>query len=78
MHWTIEVDDDVAKNVAAVAAERGVAPEEVAGEVVAQRYATRRRKLSFIGMGHSGHSDTAERHEEIIREAFSDKTAREA
>lgn len=25
--WTIEVDDDVAKRVAGVAAERGVAPE---------------------------------------------------
>ena len=71
---TIEVPDDVAERVAEAAAERGVASEELVGQVVAESFPARRR-LSFIGMGRSGRSDTAERHQEIIREAFADKTA---
>jgi predicted transcriptional regulator len=32
--WTIEVDDEVAKRVAELAADRGVAPETLAAEAV--------------------------------------------
>jgi len=73
--WTIEVDEDVAERVAQVAAERGIAPEALAADTVADSFPPRRR-LSFIGMGHSGGGESiAERHEEIIREHFSKKTA---
>ncbi len=74
--FTIEVPDDVAERVAGAAAERGVAAEELASQVLAEQFPARRR-LSFIGMGHSGHTDTASRHKELRREAFSNKTARD-
>lgn len=72
----VEVPDDVAQRVAAVAAERGVAPEALAGQVLAQSFPARRR-LGFIGMGRSGHDDTSERHKEIIDEAFASKSSDE-
>ena len=40
---TIEVPDDVAERVKAAAAERGVAPEQVAGEAVADQSRRARR-----------------------------------
>lgn len=64
---TVELDDEVAKRVLDAAAERGVAPEAVAAEAVSERFPPRRR-LSFIGMGRSGHTDTARRHDEILWE----------
>ncbi|MGI8809815.1 MAG: CopG family transcriptional regulator [Acidimicrobiales bacterium] len=73
---TIELDDEVAKRVLDAAAERGVAPEAVAAEAVSERFPSRRR-LSFIGMGHSGRTDTARRHDEILRDYFVDKAARD-
>ena len=77
VHWTIEVPDDVAERVAGVAAERGVAPEELAGEVVVEQFAER-RKIGFIGIGHSGRGDLSRRVKELRREAFANKTARDA
>lgn len=73
---TIEVPDDVAERVNAAAAERGVAPEALAGQVVVESFPPR-RKLSFIGIGSSGQPgpSVAERHKEIRREHFADKTA---
>ena len=73
---TIELDDEVAKRVADTAADRGVAPEAVAAEAVTERFPPR-RKLSFVGIGRSGHTDTGRRHKEIIREHFANKTARD-
>lgn len=71
---TIEVPDDVAERVADAAAQQGVAPEQLVGRVVSEQFPPRRR-LSFIGIGRSGRTDTAERHKEIIRETFGDKAA---
>ena len=70
VHWTIEVPDDVAEKVAAVAAERGVAPEALVGEDVVERYATRRRKLSFVGIGESVSGRTAADADEMLAEGF--------
>ena len=80
--WTIEVDDEVAKRVAGVAADRGVTPEDVAAELVVSGALTaswRRRRFAFIGMGDSG-SDGGEigrRHREEIRDSLAHKSARE-
>lgn len=71
---TIEVPDDVAERVVDAAAQRGVAPEELVGQVLTEQFPPRRR-LSFIGMGRSGHTDTSERAKEIVGEAFAKKTA---
>ncbi len=73
---SVEVPDDVAQRVAAAAAQRGAAPEALAGEVLAQSLPVQRR-LGFIGIGRSGHDDTSERHEEIIAEAFAFKSSNE-
>lgn len=72
----IEVPDDIAERVADAAAQQGVAPEQLVGQMVSEQFPSRRR-LSFIGIGRSGRTDTAERHKEIVREAFADTTADE-
>lgn len=73
---SVEVPDDVAQRVAVAAAERGVAPEAMAAEVLAQSFPARRR-LGFIGIGRSAHDDTSERHKEVIAEAFAHKSSNE-
>lgn len=80
--WTIEVDDEVAERVAGEAAERGVAPEQVAAELVASgalSASRRRQRFAFIGMGDSGPAggDFGRRHREVIRDSSADKSARE-
>ena len=42
VHFTIEVPDDVAENVIAAAAERGITPEELVAEVVCEAFPARR------------------------------------
>jgi predicted transcriptional regulator len=67
--WTIEVDDDVAKRVADAAAERGVAPEQVAGEAIAEKFPAR-RKLSFASLGRSSTGRRAAEDEDMLAEGF--------
>ncbi|HSH62015.1 MAG TPA: hypothetical protein VK988_20680 [Acidimicrobiales bacterium] len=69
---TIEVDDKVAERVAEVAAQRGVASEELASEVVTEQFPPR-RKLGFIGLGHSGRGDLSGRVKELRRELAGEK-----
>lgn len=65
---TIEVPDDVAKRVADAAAERGLAPEALAGEVLAEHFA--RRKLSFASLGRSTTGRRAADDEDMLAEGF--------
>ena len=73
---TIEVPDDVAQRVADAAAERGVAPEKLAGEVLAEQFPAHRGP-SFIGIGASGQrgESVAEQHKEIRQDSFADTSA---
>lgn len=71
---TIEVDDKVAQRVAEAAAERGVPPEQLAGEVVAERFPPR-RKLGFVGLGRSGRGDLSSRVKELRAEVAKEKLA---
>lgn len=73
----IEVDDEVAQRVAEEAAERGVAPEQLAGEAVAERFGSRPR-LGFIGLGHSGRADGSGRVKELRAELAEEKLKRMA
>jgi len=73
---TIELPDDVAARVAEAAAEAGVAPEELAGQVIASSFPSPRR-LGFIGMGRSGRGDLSERVKELRREVAEEKLADE-
>jgi predicted transcriptional regulator len=69
-HWTIEIDDDVAQRVADEATRRGVAPEALVGETVAEKFAPRRRRLAFAGIGSSGTSRGAAHTDELLAEGF--------
>ena len=71
---TIELDDEVAKRLVDAAAERGVAAEAVAAEAVSERFPARRR-LSFVGMGHSGGAGLSGRVRELRREMAGEKLA---
>lgn len=67
---TIEVDDQVAERVAEAAAARGVAPEQLAGEAVAEKFGTQRRRLGFVGIGRSTSGRRAAEDEEMLAEGF--------
>jgi hypothetical protein len=74
----VVVPDEIAERLASEAAERGTSPEDVAAEVLRTHALSRTggHRLSFIGIGRSRSRDSiAERHEEIIRDHFADKTA---
>lgn len=67
---TIEVPDDVAARVADEAAKRGVAPETLAGEVVAGEFRARHRRLAFAGIGSSASGRRAAESDEMLSEGF--------
>jgi hypothetical protein len=74
----VTVSEEIAQRLASEAAERGTSTEDVAAEVLRLHAPWRSggHRLGFIGIGRSGSRDsTAERHEEIIRDHFADKTA---
>lgn len=64
---TIEVPDDVAERVNAAAAEQGIAPEQLAGQVVVEQFPARRR-LSFAAIGSSSSGRRAAEAEELLAE----------
>lgn len=66
---TIEVPDDVAQRVTAAAAERGVAPEALAGEVLAEQFPAR-RELGFVSLGRSTSGRRAAEDEDMLTEGF--------
>ena len=68
--WTIELDEQVAERVVQAAAEQGVAPEQLAGQVVAQRFGARRRRLAFAAVGASGSPRGAAQADELLAEGF--------
>lgn len=65
----LTVPEETAERLANEAAERGTSAEDVAAEVLIE-HAAGKRRLRFIGIGHSGQPDAAARSEEIIREQF--------
>ena len=67
---TIEVPDDVAERMKAAAAERGVATEQLLGEVAAEQFPARRRRLAFAAVGASRSSRGAAEADELLAEGF--------
>ena len=55
----VDLPNGVSQRVADEAARRGVAPEELVVEVVAQRFSTP-RPLGIVGLGVRGRSDISE------------------
>lgn len=74
---TIEIDDAVAKRVADSAADRGVAPEQLAADAVTEKFAPVRRRFRFVGMGHSGRDDLSARMRELRSDLAAEKLADE-
>lgn len=71
---TIEVPDDVAARLVAVAVERGVTSEQLAAEVVVEAFAAGRR-LSFAGIGRSSTGRTAQEAEDMLRDGFAQEAS---
>jgi len=66
---TVEVEEALATRVAAAAAERGVAPEALAAEVLAERFPPR-RTLGFVSLGRSTSGRRAAEDEDMLAEGF--------
>ena len=66
---TVEVDEDVARRVVAAASERGVAPEALAAEVLAEQFGPR-RTLGFVSLGRSSSGLRASEDEDVLAEGF--------
>jgi hypothetical protein len=76
----VTVPDDVAERLTERARQRRTTPEQLAGEAVRSFVGPFEpaggHRLSFIGIGRSGAREPiAERHEEIIRDHFTNKSA---
>jgi hypothetical protein len=77
----VHLSEALARRVEAVAAERGMSPEQVAVEAIEARLGTVEaagRAPSFIGIGASGTTEPiGRRHREVLREHLADKHARD-
>lgn len=74
MSLVVGLPDDLARKVVALAAQRHLSPEQVAVEAIEAQWPARRR-LSFIGLGHSGRPDLSEHVAELRHELADDKLA---
>lgn len=75
---TLNLPEELARRIEAVAAARHQSPEQVALEAIEAQLPVR-RQLSFSAVGSSGPGggDIARRHREIIAEELADKSARD-
>ncbi len=76
---SIELPDDLASRLEKAAAERGMPAEQLALELLdaSVPVSSSRKRFGFVGIGDSGPGggDIGRRHREVIREAYSKKTA---
>lgn len=81
MSLTVELPDEALRRLEAEAARRGVGIDVVIAELATQLPAgeptgeAHGHRFSFTAIGASGRSDGSERHAEIIRTAYDDKSA---
>lgn len=74
MSVTVELPEEIAERLRVLAAAKGITVEQAALEMITAQLPGPRR-LSFAGIGDSGHDDTSERHHEIIRDAHAQPEA---
>ena len=65
---SVESADEIAERLRVLAAAKGITIAQAAIEAITAQLPGPRR-LSFAGIGDSGHDDTADRHREIITDA---------
>jgi len=66
---TVFLEEGAERDLKALAARRGEPLASLVREAIADylvHQGSEARELSFVGAGHSGHSDIAERHEELL------------
>jgi predicted transcriptional regulator len=68
MSLVVHLSEELSRRVEEIAAERNQSPEQVAVEAIEAQLPARRR-LKFIGMGHSGQPEGSENLKELRREA---------
>jgi hypothetical protein len=68
MPVTVELPDELADRLRVLAAAKGITIDHAAIEVISAQFRGPLR-LSFAGIGDSGHDDTAALHREIIDDA---------
>jgi hypothetical protein len=66
---TVEIPEEVARRVADAAAAKGVDPEVLAGQVLAESFPSR-RSLGFIALGRSTSGRHASDDEDMLAEGF--------
>ena len=71
---SVELSDEVLARLRAEADRRKVTVENVIAELAARLPGEGEHRFSFMGLGASG---TAERHDDVIRDAYPGKTAAE-
>ncbi len=74
MSVTVELPQEIAERLRVYAAAKGITVEAAALEMIASQLPGPRR-LSFAGIGDSGHDDTSDRHRDIIRDAHTQPEA---
>jgi predicted DNA-binding protein len=67
---TIKISDELDAQLRAEARRRGLTLSALTREVLEQHVAHTDGRLSFAKVGRSGHTDTARRADEILREGF--------
>jgi hypothetical protein len=77
MTVTVELPDELGERLAVAAAATGTTPEQLALEAIEARF-PQSPGVSFIGVGASRTGQRAGRdHRALVREAFTDRTARD-
>ena len=72
---SVELSDEVLARLRSEATRRAVTVETVIAELAARLPREGEHRFSFMGIGASGTTDTAERHDDVIRDAYARKTA---
>jgi hypothetical protein len=70
----VEVPDELASRIEAIAAKRGISADEVVAEMLTAQLG-RDALEAFIGCGSSGHGNLARRHREVRAELTKDLRA---
>lgn len=72
MTLVLRLPEELSQRLETVAAERGLTPEQVAVEAIEAQLPDRRR-LAFVGLGHSGRGDLSQQVKELRREVADER-----
>ena len=67
---TIEIPEDLAARLAEEAKNRGVTPDQLAAEALAEHFGVKRRSLTFAAIGASGSDWGGAEAEKLLEDGF--------